>query len=312
MRSVATFTPRHYAECLNCPGETLMDCQDALTKWTGRRYCILCSSGSAALYMALVASGVSKIAIPAFTFPAIIEACKLARVVPVIRDVNPDTWHTDFGMEDVTSPVWNYGTVSPHPHRARTCIVDAAAALLTPGAFVDPDPIYCVSSNWNKSISGGGGGCILTDDAKIADASEGLKRHRGSSAFNFQMPAQCASEVFNQLQAAELRQSHLRMLSEEYDYQLARNQLMAFPKGICRWLTGTVLKDENAVLCALAKLDDYGFCGRRTWMPLGDSSTCPNAWDIYRRGVILPGGYDINAQDVEQVCQLVGGVRRVV
>jgi dTDP-4-amino-4,6-dideoxygalactose transaminase len=310
MRSAATFTPRHVDPILREPAPVLMDCADALTKWTGKRYAVLCSSGSAALYMAMLIFRDEDLAmIPSSTFPAMKEAQYIADVgMPIFVDAALETWHSQFPPDQgMLCPVHNYGCVSPYPNRSDHVVVDAAAALLTPNAFVGDGP-FCVSFNWNKSISGGGGGAILTDDATIADALEGLKRHKGQGAFNFQLPALCAAEVFNEMQTATDRQAHLRNLSLAYDLELERVGLQAYPRGTCRWLTGTMLSDAAKVARALRALSDAGYCGRRAWTPLADSAVCPNAWTIYERGIILPGGYGISVDDVREVCGIVGRV----
>lgn len=304
MRSSATFTPRHVAPSLREPAVVLMDLQDALTALTGKTYCVLCSSGSAALYMAIRAHGVYNLGVPASTFPAIREACELARVQAQFVDTDPLTWHSDLAEYAAVAPVHNFGCVShkrysPEAHAA--VIIDAAAALLTPNAFVGKGT-YCVSFNWNKSVSGGGGGCVLTDACSLADTIEGLKRHRGAGAFNFQMPANVASEVYNQLATADARRDHIRNLSLAYDLELAQVGLGSYPRGTHRWLTGTMLRDEAAVTTAQRKLSSMGYAPRRAWTPLGPRDTCPGAWEIYDRGLVLPGGYDISADDVRAIC----------
>lgn len=311
MRSAAVFTPRHTLPSLREPAPVLMDLQDALTRHTGKRYAVLCSSGSAALYMAMRATDCDSAWIPASTFPAVKEAALLAfGACEAAYDTSAETWHTQFPEafgRRVVCAVHNYGCVSPYRIRSDKTIIDAAAAILTPNAFVG-DGIFCVSFNWNKSISGGGGGAILTDDIYVADACEGLKRHKGAGAFNFQMPANVASEVYNQLSEADARRAHLKDLSLAYDLELDRIGLHAYPRGTCRWLTGTMLDDEAQVASALRALNVAGYCGRRAWEPLADEDTCPNAWTIYRRGLILPGGYGINCEDVRTVCGIVAKV----
>jgi dTDP-4-amino-4,6-dideoxygalactose transaminase len=119
------------------------------------------------------------------------------------------------------------------------------------------------------------------------------------------MPANVASEVYNQLSEADARRAHLKDLSLAYDLELERIGLQAYPRGTCRWLTGTMLIDEAQVASALRALHVAGYCGRRAWEPLADKETCPNAWEIYRRGLILPGGYGITCDDVRAICGIV-------
>lgn len=55
--------------------------------------CISCSSATAGLTAALVASGVAgPVLLPAYTFPASLSAIRAAGLRPVVMDVDPDTW----------------------------------------------------------------------------------------------------------------------------------------------------------------------------------------------------------------------------
>jgi dTDP-4-amino-4,6-dideoxygalactose transaminase len=312
VKSIATFVPKHSAPTIIEAGQTLMDLSDAICEHTGKRYCVLCSSGSAALYLPLKALGIHELHIPASTFPAVQEACRLAGATDRVHDVDLATWQTQFPADARhVSPAHNYGCVADADlNRASrgSVIVDAAAAFLTPNAFALPG-IYTVSFNWNKSISGAGGGCVLTDDIALADVCDGLKRHVGHGAFNFTMPALVAAEIYNQMEEIDARRSHLKELSLAYDMELSRYGLSGFPRGTCRWLTGTLLDDDAAAIRALDALRAAGYAPRPVWQPLASSRICPRAWEIHRRGIVLPGGFGITVEDVRRVCEIVGNCR---
>lgn len=308
------FTPRHVRAILREPQPVLDDLQARLCEFTGLKYCVLCSSGSAALYMAIQVSRPDYLHVPASTFPAISEASILARgssgdPTPVVHviDCELETWHSVFDREDDAATVHNYGCVSPYNCGTGYRIVDAAAAILTPNAFVHGD-VFTVSFNWNKSISGGGGGALLTNDVHVADNAEGLKRHRGEGAFNFQCPVLCAAEVYDQLADADARRNHLRNLSCAYDFELNSVGLSAYPRGTCRWLTGTMFESELARDLAMESLAVANYPCRKPWLPLTSRENAQNAWTIHERGLILPGGYGMMPEQVREVCQVVAGV----
>jgi len=309
MDRIDTFQPRHFDTILRDPDGILRDLQAALCDFTGKRHAVLCSSGSAALYMALRVRAPQHVCFPASTFPAIAEACYLCGAEHTAVDADPETWQSNLSAFYTTSPVHNYGCVE---QSSNACsgrrVVDAAAAMLTPGAF-DGHGTFCVSFNWNKPISGGGGGALLTDDTMTAERAEGLKRHKGEGAFNFQMPALCAAEVFSQLSEADIRRAHLQELSAAYDEELRRVGLESFPHGNTRWLTGTMLRDADAVDIATGRIFARGYTPRRTWTPLGNRASCPGAWEIYDRGIVLPGGYMITTENVKEICRTLDGLQ---
>jgi dTDP-4-amino-4,6-dideoxygalactose transaminase len=293
-----------------------------LCAFTGKKHAISVSSGSAALYLALAAYDIdgASAAIPASSFPAIREACEFAKVEPIFQDCDGEL-NTVFDSDAVEfiCPVQNLGVVQTHSitHSiaewrdtvapAAKIIVDCAAAMLTPNAF-DVGDVFCVSFNWNKSVSGGGGGAVLTDDMFIADRVHALKRHGGPGAFNFQCPALCASETLSQLLGADGRRGYLKELSMAYDLELEAVGLMALPHGKHRWVTATLLESSAQVDEAIKEIAKLGLMARRYWPPLCTIDKAPNAWDVHRRGIMLPGGYEITVQDIRQVCEVLSGI----
>jgi len=310
MKAQHVFTPWHCRGILSDKDYALRILQERLMEWTGKRRCVLCSSGSAALYLGLRAMSASSVVIPASTFPAIREAASLAGLQAdsiVMADANDATWHMLIGFGGcgaVYCPAHNYGCVGDHRTSDLSCsLIDAAAALLTPGAF-SHGTAFAVSFNWNKSISGGGGGALLTDHDAIADRAEGLKRHDGAGAFNFQCPQLCAAEAYDQMACAPSRQLMLQELTQAYDEHLARVGLHAYPYGTHRWLTGTLLPSARHVAAVASALKERGYATRPPWKPLAD---LPGATEIHERGLMLPGGYSITPEHVREVCDVVGG-----
>jgi dTDP-4-amino-4,6-dideoxygalactose transaminase len=301
-----------------------MDLETELCRFTGKRYCVACASGSAALYLAFVAyeKEGGRAVIPASTFPAIREAATLAGLRIEYADINPENWRTDFDGPDGVDficPVHNYGVVGTHGMchcvsewrdqnaPAAKIIVDAAAALLTPNAFDEGDA-WCLSFNWNKSVSGGGGGALLIDDPVIADRAHQCKRHGGFRGFNFQCPGLCAAEALSELLESDARRRHLKELSLAYDLELYEVGLPSLPHGRTRWLTGTMLRSHEQVDAAIKAIADAGMCARRPWVPLADVQIAPNAYQVWSRGIMLPGGYEIDQLDVRMVCEILGGL----
>jgi len=238
----------------------------------------------------------------------------------IVVDIDPNSWQPKW--RETYGPicaVHNYGCLGvplkiKELNNGAPVIVDAAAALLTPGAFGRGD-IFTVSFNWNKSVSGGSGGAMLTDNEDWAARANGLKRHKGEGAFNFQMPLLCAQEILEQMYGnddvpnAQERQWHLQRVAGAYNYYLPKYGFKAYPKGQTRWLTGTMFESESERERAQAALTEARFAWRRVWDPLSDERSCPNAWDVYRRGLMLAGGYGILPDDVREVCRVLDNAR---
>lgn len=79
-------------------GPQVQEFAHALAAYTGARYCIPCASGTDALQIALMSLDLprgSEVIVPAFTYVATAEAAALLGLVPVMIDVDYDTFTMD-------------------------------------------------------------------------------------------------------------------------------------------------------------------------------------------------------------------------
>lgn len=176
-----------------------------LARWIGVRHGVATVSGTAALHVALLVSGVEagdEVLVPALTFVATANAVRYCGAVPVFMDSEPRTWTVDpqkvadflarecevRGGRVVNRatgrrvkallPVHLYGhpaDLDPLLELAMrlplALVEDAAEALgaLYKGRRVGAHgPLGCLSFNGNKIITTGGGGMIMTDDEALA------------------------------------------------------------------------------------------------------------------------------------------------
>lgn len=181
--------------------------EEAFAKAIGARYAVACSSGTAALHVALRLAGVttdSEVAVPTFTFIASVNAISYNGARPLFVDSEARTWNLDpnqivdeveerarrgetlpsaievvhiLGYPADIEPILRLGQNFEIP-----VIEDAAEAL---GASYVEGPLAgrqvgtvgrlgCFSFNGNKVITTGGGGMIVTDDPELADSAQHL------------------------------------------------------------------------------------------------------------------------------------------
>jgi dTDP-4-amino-4,6-dideoxygalactose transaminase len=161
----------------------------------GLEYAVALSSGSAALHLALLLSGVGPgddVLVPSFTFVATAGAVCLLGAQPVFVDCTPGSWNLDPDLveEDLDHraaqgrlpaavvTVDLYGVPADYERLEATCrrhevplIEDAAEALgaayrgRAAGAF---GAAGVFSYNGNKIITTSGGGMLVTDSAELA------------------------------------------------------------------------------------------------------------------------------------------------
>lgn len=161
--------------------------EEELAKRSGVGYCHLCSSGTAALSIALAACGIGagdEVVVPPFTFIATIEAVLNAGAIPVFSEIDEtlclDPEALDAVMTDRTKaviPVHMCGSMARINEIKDYCekkglllIEDAcqsAGASLNGKALGTFGRVGCFSFDPVKTITCGEGGAVVTDDKTL-------------------------------------------------------------------------------------------------------------------------------------------------
>ncbi len=189
----------------------------------GCRHGVACSSGTAALHLALAAAGIGEgdeVLIPAFTMIATANAVRFLGADPVLVDSEPETGNLDPALlaaklsarTKAIVPIHVYG----HPaemgaigafarDNGLQVIEDAAEAH---GATHEGRPagslgeVASFSFYANKIISTGEGGMVTTDDAAIAARARELRDHAFSAERHFWHRSVAYNYRLSNLQAA--------------------------------------------------------------------------------------------------------------
>ena len=168
-----------------------------LSKRIGSAHCHLCSSGTAALSIALAACGVgagNEVVVPPFTFIATIEAVLNAGAVPVFGDIDDTLCLDPDAIEAVLTPrtraiipVHMCGSMARIEELRLICekkdlvlIEDACQSLgatyqgKAAGTF---GRMGCFSFDPVKTITSGEGGAVVTDDQGLYEAAAAFADH---------------------------------------------------------------------------------------------------------------------------------------
>lgn len=172
----------------------------------GCEHGVSCSSGTAALHLALTALGIGagdEVIIPAFTMIAVPNAVTYTRATPVLVDVEPATWNLDpvRVLEKVTPRTRAIIAVHTYGHPADlTVLTELAAehglylvedAAEAHGATWEGKPVGgigavgCFSFYGNKIVSTGEGGMVTTKNQELADRLRLLRDHGVSRERHF-------------------------------------------------------------------------------------------------------------------------------
>ena len=291
-----------------------------IAAYTGTKHVVAVVNGTAALHMALQLAGVrqhDEVLIPALTFVATANAVTYCGAAPHFVDCEECTLGVDpLALRDYLNsiteirnkqcinrktgnviralvPMHTFG----HPvniegllavtHDYHLVLVEDAAESL--GSTINGRHtgtfgiMGALSFNGNKTITTGGGGAIITNDAELAKRARHLTTtakvpHRweyvhDEIGYNYRMPNINAALGCAQLERLPEILKAKRRLFERYQAEFSeipQAKIVAEPKG-CKsnyWLQTLLLDKSVAGECdaILAATNDAGFMTRPTWM----------------------------------------------
>ena len=184
-------------------GERGRHFEERLATYLGVRECVVVSSGTAALHLALLALDIGAgdaVLVPDYTFPATANAVSLTGATPVFVDVDEARYCMDVAELRRTCEAWagpeRLRAVMPvHEFGAPAEIEAIAAVAAAHGLVVVEDAACafgtrtalglagtvgqagCFSFHPRKIITTGEGGAVATDDADLAERVRVLRNH---------------------------------------------------------------------------------------------------------------------------------------
>lgn len=291
-----------------------------LVAFTGAKYAIAVVNGTAALHIALKLAGVKaddEVLIPALTFAATANAVVYCGATPHLIDSDACTLGADAAKLKDYLGSHTEQRLGQCVNRATGRVIRAVVPMHTFGHPVDLDGLLAVASdfnlvlvedaaeslgsyyhgrhtgtlgrmatlsfNGNKTITTGGGGAILTNDAKLAHHAKHITttaklphaweyRH-DEVGYNYRMPNLNAALGCAQLERLPDMLAAKRRLFQRYQeafLQVSDVKLMAEPEG-CQsnyWLQALLLDDAqtNQRDLILKATNDAGLMTRPVWI----------------------------------------------
>jgi perosamine synthetase len=269
----------------------------------GCRHAVAVTSGTTAIYVALMAAGVGhgdEVLVPDITFIATANAVTMTGAKTVLVDVDPHTLNMDpiAAAQAITAktkaivPVHVSGRGADMPrllalaNKHKLALVeDAAEALLSRrfGSFLGTQGLAgCISFSPNKTITTGQGGMVFTNDDAVYQRLKELKDQgrpvRGTGGddahpalgFNFKFTNMQAAVGLGQLKLLDERVCHQRALYDQYRAELNGIDELEFPGFATaegetpQWVD--VLSDRRDELDR--HLESQGMGCRRFWHPI--------------------------------------------
>lgn len=299
-----------------------------------RKYGLACSSGTAALHLALEACGIGpgdQVVVPDYTYVAVRNAVLYCGATPIYCDIREGDWTIDLDLIEMTPKavivVHTYGVpVRPYyisglydKFPGVVVIEDFAQAM---GAYADNarpvgslGDISCCSFFANKTVTTGEGGAVLTDRRELHDRMSELSMHSSFPShpymhtgvgFNYRMSDLHAAVGVAQLKKLRGFLEKKRAISDYYRENLHYSVQDNTADASSHWMN--VILAGDAV--GLAKhLFDHGIQAKPGFYPfhkmdpLGRKlKPLPVSSDVSRRAVVLPSYVDLSKSDLEFIC----------
>lgn len=330
-----------YAELQHYPFSTSSPTVDiferALAHYLDVPETVCVNNGTAALHLALLASGVKpgdEVVLPALTFIGTANAVKACGASPIFCDVDLDTWCIDFSQINASAskntkcilPVQLYG--NPYHKACKTRfpeIVDGAEALGSYLRGVDVAkhydanvcPFVCFSFNGNKILTTGAGGLVVGNDLSTVRLLANQGRDREGECiipgFNYRMTGMEAALGLSQLYRLPKYIAKKRRFNEIYRNELPMLKFQEpTPNSIPNWwFTSALFPEGIDIILLQAQLKKEDIPTRRIFMPIHLHSAyetkrnLPNSEYIWDHGLCLPSSVRNSEKDIADVCEII-------
>lgn len=188
-------------------GDRVAAFEAKVAEYTGTQYAVAVSNGTAALHLALLASGVGPgdiVLVTAYSWVATANVIELCGAQPVFIDIQPGSYHMDphcleTHLERLMAvagtarrvrtilPVHTFGQLADMPAileiagRYQVPVIEDAACALGATLHGQPAGGWGILSGFSfhprKAITTGEGGMITTNDAELAHRLRALRNH---------------------------------------------------------------------------------------------------------------------------------------
>lgn len=329
-------------------GDTVKELERALARKFQRKYCIAVSSGTAALYLGLKASGIECVVIPALTCDSVLNAVLNAGTRVIFADVEPETHNLDLSslserqLSDAEAVIvtHTYGHSAnmdelDHYLKKYNLVLVEDFAQATGGYFRDRilgsfGKVATTSFYAPKVMATGHGGAMFTDDEEIylrcmqGRGTQLADHYKGLIPMNFQMTdvqAAIGLVQLNKLDAmVELR--HNRAI--KYTQQLESSPVALIGKKTwakhAYYKYAIMLPESIQKQAFIKKMSGLGIeTGKLYAPPLHKTKIAAElvsnrvklsvAEHLAPRVVSLPMFPELTGEDIEKVC---GAIRSVI
>lgn len=308
-----------------------------LCKFFGTKYAVCVSSGTSALHLALLSLGIdnnSEVIIPAFCCPAVLNAVLYTGAKPVIADVNLEDFNLSY--EDVRKKVTKKtkAIILPHMFGYPAKDIDKILNLNIP---VIEDTTQSIGAKINNILVGrfgkinivsfyatkmittfGEGGTVLTNDKKIYETVNDLKKYDKKLSFkvryNYKLSeVQAAMGILQLRQLEDIIEKRIKIFHHYKNGFKNCNKIRIFEPikntqaVFYRFIIQIIDKKQN-IEQIIKKYRQFGIeVARPVYVPLDKFYTgkfyCENSKILYETTLSLPIYPSLKIKEVDYVIE---------
>jgi perosamine synthetase len=292
---------------ISSQGKYVTQFEKEISKLCGGGDCIATSNGTTALHLGLEALGIGKgdeVIVPSFTFGASVNAIIHAGAVPVIVDIDPETWNVD--LKAISKAISNktkaimavhiYG--NPCDMKAITEIArsfdlfvveDCAEAL---GASIEGKPVgsfgdvAAFSFFANKIITCGEGGALILNDSRLTNRAAELRDHGMDKTkrywhkyvgYNYRMTNMQAAVGLAQIEQFPMFVKKRQIIWDQYHKFLDGSDIFEFQSSHishspANWLFTLLINSDEypSIEEIISRLKEFGIESRPVFYPMSE------------------------------------------
>lgn len=332
---------------ISSTGKYVTQFEESFSKYCGTRYGVAVSNGTVALHLALVALGIGKgdeVIVPDITFAATINAVIYTGAMPIIVDIEEDSWCIDPDEIEkaitpntkVIIPVHIYGQpcdmgrICDIARKYNLYIVEDCAEAhgaewnnKKVGSF---GIISCFSFFGNKVITTGEGGMCVTNSAELNDKMRVLRDHGMSRerkyyheviGFNYRMTNLQAAIGLAQTERVDEILEWREKVEEEYrDIFSKINGILMQKENLdgrkkIAWLVSVLIGSDKRD-DVLEELKKNNIDARVFFIPLSEmeiykkyAKDCVISKRISKMGINLPTTYETNRAVIKKIAAII-------
>jgi perosamine synthetase len=342
-------------------GEATNILNKKLKKLCGFRYCFSTTSGSTGLLLAFKAIGLTNndlVITPSYTFVATISSIRAAGGHPWLFDIQKSNLTLDLDQVERVLKNKTFKKKNHYYHKITKKKVFAIAPVYTNGFICDYKRIYnlakkynlriisdfagsfltltknnivskfsdvcIVSFNGNKSITGGGGGCTLTNKKYIFDKISSLatnatlkkKYHYKSLGYNFKITNLHSSIILGQLDRINNIKKRIIEINECYNDYLIQKNLKCLKFNNSKeilWMNLLYFNNSKYMKKIIQKLSRKNIFAHNFWIPIHKQNINEKFLKenlsitdyIFDKILVIPSSLFLKKKKIIDICKII-------